>query len=144
DHAGAVLASPAGLTKRLEDSVHRRSRYFALSVLLMTAACGAREDNGVPPRDEGDPAPPETPAPAPPADTAQQPDLGDRPETREDTVMIEGMPELETSTLVRAPAGFNAPFSTYVPEGLNASFNAPSTARFTAAFGGTVNENAYM
>lgn len=124
--------------------MHGRLRYSATLILLLITACGAREDNSVPPRDGGDPAPPGTPAPAPHADTAQQPELEDRPATREDTVMIEGMPEVETASLVRAPIGFNAPFSTYVPDGLNATFKAPSSARFTAAFGGTVNENAYM
>lgn len=67
-----------------------------------------------------------------------------RPSTREDTVVIEGMPEVETSMLVTAPAGFAVPFSTYVPEGLQTRFEPPSTVRFIAAFGGELNSSAFM
>ena len=58
--------------------------------------------------------------------------------------MIEGMPEVETSTLVTAPAGFAPPFSTYVPEGLQTQFAPPAEVRFIAAFGGQVNSSAFM
>lgn len=63
---------------------------------------------------------------------------------REDTVIIEGMPELESSQLVNAPAGFALPFSTYVPEGLQTQFAPPSEVRFIAAFAGQVNSTAFM
>jgi hypothetical protein len=70
----------------------------------------------------------------------------DRPETREDTIMIEGMPEIERVTLVRSPAGVGAPFSTYVPSGLRTEFRTEGAGavRFSAAFGGTANPAAYL
>ncbi|MGH7463844.1 MAG: hypothetical protein ACREK1_01635, partial [Longimicrobiales bacterium] len=86
-----------------------------------------------------------TPRPAPPPVTQQPPEApAPRPETRLDTVMVEGTAEVEESRLVTAPAGFAVPFSTYVPVGLQSDIQAPSTVRFTAAFAGNVNRNAYM
>jgi hypothetical protein len=111
-----------------------------LALLLLSVACGAREDAG--PGANGGEPPPTDAAPAPTADSRQP--AASRPETREDTVLIEGMPEVEVSRLVNAPAGFVVPFTTYVPTGLEPDITAPSTARFTAAFADNVNPNAYM
>lgn len=122
-----------------------------LSLVLLIAAgtaCGAREENGAAAPDSigtpGTPAPP--PADTPPtADTTVEPGSGDqRPAARQDTVMVEGMPQVESATLVTSPSGFALPFSTYVPEGMEAEFAAPLAVRFIAAFGGTRNADAFM
>lgn len=116
---------------------------IALSVVC--AACGTGEDSTPAPDD----TPPVTSDPAP-ATGAQQPsDVGDappaaRPRTRTDTIMVEGTAQTETSQLVTAPGGFARPFSTYVPQGIESAVNAPSTARFTAAFAGNRNPDAFM
>jgi hypothetical protein len=57
------------------------------------------------------------------------------------------VPEPTPATLVRAPRGFDVPFSTYLPRGLNVDFNSrgdSAAVRFTAAFGGRPVRNAYM
>lgn len=110
---------------------------------LLAVACGTREETALPPPAEspalGDPPQSD---PAPPTDTSPAPDQ--RPATREDTVTVEGMPEVVTSQLVTSPSGFPVPFSTYVPPGLNTSFEQPGAVKFTAAFAGNVNPRAYM
>jgi hypothetical protein len=73
--------------------------------------------------------------------------LPERAQTRQDTLMIEGMPEPTTSRLLRSSDDFGVPFSTYVPEGLESSFDdggPGSGVRFTAAFAGAHEPNAYM
>ena len=118
------------------------ARHVVLTLALLCSACGAREDGTADdemPEANGT-APDAQPAPVAPAG----PDLPPRAPARADTVMIEGMPEVSEHSLVSSPAGFAVPFSTYVPEGLEAEFAMPGTARFVAAFGGTRNEKAYM
>jgi hypothetical protein len=118
----------------------------AVAVSLLCVACGAREDAA--PGEDGtqpptaDAAPPATPQEPPQVDDPAPPAA--RPQTRTDTIMVEGTAETSTSRLVTASGGFARPFSTYVPEGIEAAVNAPSTARFTAAFAGNLNSDAYM
>jgi hypothetical protein len=100
------------------------------SVMTVAAllACGPANGDGEPDRDVGSRLP-------------------ERAQTRQDTLMIEGMPEPTTSRLLRSPVDFAVPFSTYVPEGLESSFDdggAGSGVRFTAAFAGVNEPNAYM
>jgi hypothetical protein len=96
------------------------------------------------------PAPPFSVETLPPESLAAAPRTGRlpaRPETRTDTVHIEGTAQPERLTLVRSPEGFQPPFSTYVPPGLRTGFMAGDStpsARFVAAFGGTVNNDAYL
>jgi hypothetical protein len=132
------------------------TRYIAVGrasgalVLALCAACGGRTDDlpeqgtlGTPPTTEqalpAQPAP-ELP-PLPPESIPQ------RPRTVADTLLIEGMPEPVTATLLRAPADLGMPFSTYVPPGIAADFepagDGPSI-RFAAAFTGTADPRAYM
>jgi hypothetical protein len=85
------------------------------------------------PRDELPPLPPESIAP--------------RSRTIQDTLIIEGMPEPTTATLVQAPSDFDLPFSTYVPRGIQPDFDMDGrgdAVRFTAAFTGRPDPNAYM
>jgi hypothetical protein len=127
----------------------RRSSIL-LTAILLTAACGNRDDGtadgsgaaAAPGADSGaaDPAAP----PAAPRDTQRAAPPSQRPATRADTVMIEGMAQVDTSRLYTTPAGFALPFSTYVPEGLQVQTAARAAVRFIAAFAGTVNENAFM
>jgi hypothetical protein len=108
-------------------TVNRMVRGAAAALLL--AACGA-------------PAPDD-----PQAHPDSRAALPERPSTRQDTLLIEGMPELTTSQLVRSPAGFGAPFSTYVPDGIETSFEEGGDSagvRFSAAFAGVREPNAYM
>ncbi|HSJ24492.1 MAG TPA: hypothetical protein VK929_07495 [Longimicrobiales bacterium] len=97
----------------------------ALAVLLL-AAC------------ESQPAPEaEPPAPmAPP-----------RAQTLADTLMVEGMPQPTTATLLSTPPGTPMPFSTYVPEGIATDFEGAAdtvAVRFAAAFSPESDPNAYM
>lgn len=81
-----------------------------------------------------------------PAEATLEPALPPRPETVQDTVMIEGMPEVTTSRLLHL-AEFEPPFSTYVPQGIDARVEAAAdtgSVRFAAAFTGDVDPNAYM
>jgi hypothetical protein len=122
--------------------VHTPIRRASLALMLLAAGCGARDDApGEPAAADSAPVDPARPVPedTPPASIAQ-----DRPATRVDTVMIEGMPETETSSLFTTPAGFALPFSAYVPEGLRTDVSPPTAVRFVAAFAGNVNRNAFM
>ena len=123
--------------------MHHSLKRSSVVLALCLNACGTRD---APPVTEGD----TTAVPARPAASAdtgaeRQPSPAPpRAATRQDTVIIEGMPELETSSLMSAPAGFALPFSTYVPEGLQTQFTPPSAVRFIAAFAGQVNSAAFM
>jgi hypothetical protein len=100
-----------------------------LAVLLLSASCG---DGADPPADDSDSA---------------RPDLPHRAELREDTLVIEGVPEPALLRLVRAPDPVAAPFTTYVPEGIDTEFEEGGDSagvRFTAAFAGMREPNAYM
>jgi hypothetical protein len=70
-----------------------------------------------------------------------------RAEVLNDTILIEGMPEATTSRLLQSPPNSPLPFSTYVPEGLQAGFEGADDSlavRFAAAFAGSADPNAYM
>lgn len=121
--------------------MHHFPNRTTAALALTLAACGGHE---APPVADTDTLGADRPDGAAPGDNPEFTVPQQRAATREDTILIEGMPEVETSTLVTAPAGFAAPFSTYVPEGLQTRFEPPSTARFTAAFGGQVNNSAFM
>lgn len=101
-------------------------------ILAMAAACAACQ---------GDAA--DTTADADSAAVAGDSAVEARAATRQDTIMIEGMPEPSTSTLLATPADFALPFSTYVPEGISTEVDTAGV-RFTAAFGGVENTLAYM
>lgn len=121
--------------------MHHFPNRTAVALALTLAACGDRD---APPIADTDTIGADRADGAAPGDTPGSAVAQQRAATREDTIMIEGMPEVESSTLVTAPASFAAPFSTYVPEGLRTRFEPPSTARFTAAFGGQMNNSAFM
>lgn len=102
-----------------------------IPALLILAAC-AGDANDPPPQPPGREEPPTLPS---------------RAEIREDTILLEGMPEVVTGRLYRAPEGFPLPFSTYLPEGLapeSVQTNAGQAVRIVAEFGGRRNENAYL
>lgn len=70
-----------------------------------------------------------------------------RPESRTDTLVIEGVPQPVDLRLVRAPAGFPLPFSAYVPPDFEveaATRDGQPAVRFVAAFGGVRNQNAFV
>lgn len=77
---------------------------------------------------------------------AQAGAVPERPQTRQDTIMIEGMPEVSSSTLFRAPDELGLPFSTYVPAGIEpeVSDGDDGGINFVAAFDGVVEPLAYM
>lgn len=75
--------------------------------------------------------------------TAASTDISVRPATRQDTILIEGMPEASTATLLKTPADFPLPFSTYVPDGIGTQVDSAGV-RFSAAFDGVDNALAYM
>jgi hypothetical protein len=122
-------------------------------VLAMCTACGhgnngnADADPGdaaatIPWTDETLPAQAVDALPPLPAES-----IAVRPPAIRDTLLIEGMPEATTATLVRAPSDFALPFSTYVPDGISTEFGADGdvdAVRFTAAFSGRPDPNAYM
>jgi hypothetical protein len=70
-----------------------------------------------------------------------------RTEVFQDTIIIEGNPEPSRSRLVQSPAGAPVPFSTYVPEGIQASVEGDgdtTAVRFAAAFDGRASREAWM
>jgi hypothetical protein len=75
------------------------------------------------------------------------PTLPPRPEVITDTLLVEGTPEPTTARLLQSPEGASMPFSTYVPDGISASFEGGGdtvSVRFAAAFTGAADPNAYM
>jgi hypothetical protein len=122
-----------------------------VAALLLIAAAGCADGNA--PDADGDGVP--APGPVTDATTVDGPELRQvppesippRPETIQDTLMIEGMPEVTTATLVRASRDADLPFSTYLPQGMSADFvtaDDGAAVRFTAAFAGVVEPQAYM
>jgi hypothetical protein len=126
------------------------SHRLAAAALLLLLACTSRDappartaadNSGGPPYSVetlpiDSPVPPPAPRPLPP-----------RPEVRHDSVRIEGDWQRSRLRLVRSPAGFQPPFSTYLPVGLEVEFEpADSTpaVRFVAAFDGRRNPEAYL
>jgi hypothetical protein len=122
-----------------------------IAAALLLAACGdggSREPGTTPPDRTGNPPfsmetlPPDTPPPVPEARP-----LPARPELLLDSVRIEGDWQRAELRLVRSPAGFEPPFTTYLPSGLEVHFEVPDSApsvRFIAAFGGRVNPEAFL
>ena len=119
-----------------------------LAALAALPACDGRGGDGA--RRDAPPAATESPgadtlAVAAPAAPDGLPAA--RAETLSDTLLIEGMPEPVVMTLVRAPAGFDPAFSTYLPPGLvmeSESRGDGAAVRFLAAFGGAPDRSAYM
>jgi hypothetical protein len=67
-----------------------------------------------------------------------------RPQTIQDTLMVEGMPEVVESRLAESP---EAGFSTYVPPGITMEVlttGDSASVRFSASFAGPADRNAYM
>jgi hypothetical protein len=72
--------------------------------------------------------------------------LAQRPDVVQDTILVEGLPQTLTARLLLAEE-LDPPFSTYVPDGLNAVVEAhgdSGSVRFSAAFAGREEPNAYM
>ncbi len=70
-----------------------------------------------------------------------------RPASRRDIVLVEGMPDTVEMHLVRAPEGFPLVFSTYAPADMVVqadSSDAGHSLEFVARFGGVLNERAYV
>lgn len=80
--------------------------------------------------------------PQPPAVPGVEP----RAEALQDTIQLEGMPEPITARLLVA-GELDPPFSTYVPQGISPVLEAAGdsgSVRFSAAFAGREDPNAYM
>ena len=107
-----------------------------LALALVTAAgCGGGSD-------DADPDTP--PAPAPDSTALEGPPSGAaRPDSRTDTISIEGMAEPIELRLFRSPVDFPLPFTAYVPTAMRPEVEEAG-ARFVAAFGGTVNTDAFV
>lgn len=131
--------------------------HYSMALLLAAsalplAACGPEPDREVAETDPEDtlPAPPfslETLPPDSLAPIVRRDSLPPRAEVLTDSIRIEGMAQPERLTLVRSPAGFAPPFSTYLPSQLKVEFATNDTApavRFVAAFAGQVNAEAFL
>lgn len=126
--------------------MRRRRTTTAHLVLAALAACTIESNEG----DDGGAPPSSSPAAA-----AQPGAIGDtavaaaaRPQTRTDTLLLEGTAEPVELVLVRAPAGFPLPFSTYatgdfIVEPAESEGGDPAV-RFIAAFGGVRNDEAFL
>lgn len=100
---------------------------LGLSALLWASACDSADT------DAGAPAEPASaPAGAP-----------ERPQSLTDTIRIEGMPEEVALRAFEAPEGFPLPFTAYVPRDMAAEAGE-GTAHFTAEFGGSRTEDAFL
>ena len=127
-----------------------KGNLIAAALLLLGAGC--RQDSGAGNARAADtvPSPPYSVETLPPDSVlppAPQRELPARPRALADSVLVEGMWQPEQLTLVRAPAGFEPPFTTYLPSGLEVSFNvndSTPSVRFVAAFAGRVNPAAYL
>jgi hypothetical protein len=121
------------------------SRLLPCAVLLVCIACAGTDSDVDGSAQDANMARDTAAVVTAPQDTAPAGSARPRPETIRDTVMIEGIAEVETASLVSTPANFPLPFSTYLPEGMRAEFaDDGSRVRFIAAFGGTVNPDAYV
>jgi hypothetical protein len=115
------------------------ARAAVLAVTLGLPACARN----------GDGAAADAPAPAPPV--VERPPLpqapADRPPSRRDTIQIEGNPEPVELRLVRSPADFPMPFTTYATSDFvvePARRGDDPAVRFIAAFGGRRNDRAFV
>ena len=125
------------------------TRTLLLTVILATVACAGDPDGQPPSADTtgsaittGDPLPGR-------AGAATEPPGGDRPATRTDTLMLEGMPEPMALRLFRTPSDFPLPFSAYVPgdmepEAMASGEESGRAIRFVAEFGGVRNDGAFI
>lgn len=72
-------------------------------------------------------------------------EVEDRPASRTDTVLLEGMAETIELELFRTPENFPLPFTAYVPADMAASADTEDgTAHVVAEFGGVRNEDAFV
>lgn len=104
----------------------------AILLLLASLACGEP--------DAGPDVPPASPDEA-------QPPVEARPDTRSDTLLLEGMPQPVSLQLVRAPEDVPAPFTTYATSDFEVESDQPGdqrTLRLVAAFGGQRNDDAFI
>lgn len=108
---------------------HTSPAVTVLLGLLLAAAAGC------PPADEAT----SDPEAAPATETRE------RPATRSDTILLEGMAEPIELELFETPDGFPLPFTAYFPSDMAASADADDgTAHFVAEFGGVRNEDAFL
>ena len=119
---------------------------LALLMVLALPACGDdRPENGDPAGAPG--IAPQTDATV---DVDSQPlvpaaDLPVRPPVRQDTVTRGDTRDVLSGSLVRAPADFAVPFSTYVPEGVDVEFDsAAGIHRVTFTSPGVPERSAFM
>lgn len=101
--------------------VRRSTMLLMLAVLLVACESDGEDVDG------GDPAlAPRTDATVD-VDSQRLPQrtspLPERPRLRQDTLMVEGMPEVGDFTLVQSPPGFLIPFSTYVPASMTVAMD---------------------
>ncbi|HET6568192.1 MAG TPA: hypothetical protein VFG50_09520 [Rhodothermales bacterium] len=71
----------------------------------------------------------------------------DLPATKQDTILLEGMPEPVQLQLFRTPDSFALPFYTYHPSDMVGQLidaGVGNTVRFTANFGGRLTDNATL
>ena len=123
-------------------------RQRSAGVLLFVALVGActvesneRDDGGAPPSSRA--------ASGAPLSTDTTTAVAARPQMRVDTLVLEGMAEPVTLTLVRAPNDFPLPFSTYatsdfIVESVASTANGDPAVRFIAVFGGVRNDDAFL
>lgn len=119
-----------------------RTRFALLTGALLASALAACTQRPEPPRMEEPPLPRVDTTPEIPAETAGP---TSRPETLQDTLVLEGMPEPVTLRLYRSPPGFPLPFGTYLPADLvaePASSGGRDAVHFYANFGGQRNDAA--
>lgn len=120
-----------------------RCRILSLLLVLTLAACGGTD--AVPPTSEEDAVPDTSDAIPSTGDTPVP--VVDLPEAKQDTILLEGMPEPITLELYRTPATFDLPFNTYHPADLMPETIQPAegqTIRFVANFGGVRTEEAFV
>ncbi|HEX2168162.1 MAG TPA: hypothetical protein VHG09_13090 [Longimicrobiales bacterium] len=73
--------------------------------------------------------------------------LPERPAARQDTIVVEGTPEVMDFALVRSPPGFLIPFSTYVPASMTVTMDTAGptdVATFTSGEAREMMDEAFM
>jgi len=128
--------------------MNHRIALATLAILL--AACAPDEAPQTAAAGDSVAGPPFSQATLPPDSTAPPPvarPLPPRPQVLADSVRIEGEWQRDELRLVRSPDGFEPPFTTYLPSGLQVDFetsDSTPSVRFVAAFAGHVNPDAYL
>lgn len=125
-----------GIVLSRRSNKRRAPRHGVILLCTLLAACTGND----------------TDAPQPPADANQDeptllPAAPPRVEKRQDTIWVEGMPQVIAIELYESPAGFPVPFSTYVPQNMAAEpvrSGEADAVRFIAVFGGQRNDEAFL